>query len=92
VVELWEWTLGAGDAHASEAHAAGTKELLQVHDGSIGVEVDGQSMRLGVGDAVAFRGDVPHCYRNDGSASARFSLAVFEPGVGSVSRSESVDG
>src|SRR5579875_3979518 len=31
VVELWDWTLAPGDRHASDAHSAGTKELLQVH-------------------------------------------------------------
>ena len=31
VVELWDWTLAPGDRHASEAHTAGTKELVQVH-------------------------------------------------------------
>src|SRR6266571_5120795 len=30
VLELWDWTLGAGDRHDSETHAPGTKELAQV--------------------------------------------------------------
>ena len=38
VVELWDWTLGPGDRHASEAHAAGTKELVHVLEGAITVE------------------------------------------------------
>ena len=37
-VELWDWTLGAGRRHVSEAHTAGTKELLQVlEDRAVGV-------------------------------------------------------
>lgn len=36
VVELWGWTLGPGDQHESEAHSPGTKELLQVQQGSSG--------------------------------------------------------
>src|SRR6476659_2744076 len=40
VVELWDWSLGPGDRHASEAHAAGTKELVHVHEGALTVEVD----------------------------------------------------
>ena len=35
VVELWDWTLGPGDTHVSEAHTAGTKELLQVQEGTV---------------------------------------------------------
>lgn len=85
VVELWDWTLGVGDRHASESHAAGTKELLQVLAGNITVEVGGQSISLGVGDAIRFDGDVPHSYANSGDLPAKFSLAVFEPGVGSGS-------
>ena len=89
VVELWDWTLGPGDRHASEAHAPGTKELVHVQQGSITVEVADQSVTLDAGDAVAFPGDVAHSYANPSTQPARFSLAVFEPGVGAGSpRSE----
>jgi transcriptional regulator with XRE-family HTH domain len=91
VVELWDWTLAAGDQHATEAHTPGTKELAQVQQGTITVEVAGQSVTLGAGDAVAFPGDVAHSYANPGMEEARFSLAVFEPGVGSGSRPEAAD-
>jgi transcriptional regulator with XRE-family HTH domain len=82
VVELWDWTLGPGDAHVSETHAAGTRELLQVQQGTVTIDVDGQTITLKVGDAAAFHGDVPHSYSNPAKRPARFSLAVFEPGVG----------
>jgi len=91
VVELWDWTLGPGDRHVSEAHAPGTKELVQVQQGTITVEVAGQPVTLDTGDAVAFCSDAAHSYANPGTQSARFSLAVFEPGVGSGSRSEVAD-
>ena len=93
VVELWDWTLGPGDCHTSEAHSPGTKELLQVQQGAITIEVAGQSVALEAGDAVTFSGDVAHSYANPGTELARFSLAVFEPGVGSRqgSRSEVTD-
>jgi transcriptional regulator with XRE-family HTH domain len=92
VVELWDWTLGPGDLHASEAHAPGTKELIQVRQGTITVQVAGEPVTLEAGDAVAFAGDVAHGYANPGASPARFSLAVFEPGVGSSAHSEvSVD-
>lgn len=91
VVELWDWTLGPGDRHASEAHAEGTKELVQVLQGTISVDVADQPVTLRAGDAAGFPGDVPHAYANPGTKPARFSLAVFEPGVGSGTRSEAVD-
>src|SRR6266498_2257391 len=51
VVELWDWTLGPGDEHASETHAPGTKELAQVLQGRIAIEVADQSIILDAGDA-----------------------------------------
>lgn len=90
VVELWDWTLGPGDRHASEAHTAGTKELVQVQQGTVTVQIADQSLTLDAGDAVAFPGDVAHSYANAHQDPARFSLAVFEPGVGRSSRLETV--
>lgn len=92
VVELWEWTLGPGDRHGSEPHAAGTKELLQVHRGTVTVEIGDESAMLRAGDAVAFRGDVAHAYTNAKTHPARFSLAVFEPGVGAGTRTRACHG
>jgi transcriptional regulator with XRE-family HTH domain len=91
VLELWDWRLGPGDRHATEAHAPGTKELAQVLQGTITIAVADQSITLGTGDAVSFPGDVAHSYANPGRKTARFSLAVFEPGVGAGPRSEAVD-
>ncbi|MGD8200642.1 helix-turn-helix domain-containing protein [Ornithinimicrobium sp. W1679] len=82
VLELWDWTLAPGDVHATEAHAAGTTELLHVLGGHVLLEVDGTTHELATGDAASFRGDLPHAYRNVHDIPARFSLAVLEPGVG----------
>jgi transcriptional regulator with XRE-family HTH domain len=92
VVELWDWVLAPGDRHASEAHSPGTRELVQVHDGVLRVEVGAEAVTLEVGDAVAFPGDLAHAYANGGPEPARFSLAVFEPGAGARARSEPVHG
>lgn len=82
VVELWDWTMGPGDSHTSEAHASGTHELMQVLQGTIVVQAADQSVTLTAGDAASFAGDVTHSYSNRTKKAARFSLAVFEPGVG----------
>lgn len=86
VVELWDWTLGPGDRPASDAHAAGTRELLYVLRGAVVVEVAEQAVTLQTGDALSFRGDVPHAYANPDDSPAQFSLSVFEPAVGAPPR------
>ena len=91
VVELWDWMLAPGDSHESEAHAAGTRELLQVQEGSITVEVAGQAHVLVSGDALTFHGDAEHSYSNPNDAPARFVLCVYEPGVGRSHRAEGTD-
>jgi quercetin dioxygenase-like cupin family protein len=79
VVELWDWSLAPGDAHASEAHVAGTRELLTVIEGEVVLSVSGEETVLRLSDAASFRGDVVHGYRNDGAIAARFALTVYEP-------------
>ncbi|MET4060112.1 transcriptional regulator with XRE-family HTH domain [Arthrobacter sp. UYP6] len=86
VVELWDWTLEPDDRKISEAHTAGTTELLQVRHGTITVEAAGRAFTLAAGDAVSFPGDTDHAYANTGTETAQFSLAVFEPGVSSAHR------
>lgn len=92
VLELWDWTLAPGDQHAGEAHARGTREMLQVQEGAVTLHVGDQSVHLRAGDAAAFAGDVEHSYAHGGGGPARFTLAVFEPGVGSAPRSGSGSG
>ena len=91
VVELWEWTLAPADAHGSEAHTRGTKELLQVQCGTVTVTVAGDETTLEAGDAITFDGDQAHTYANRSAEAARFLLAVLEPGVGSRIRAEAGD-
>jgi len=86
VIELWDWVLGPGDRHASEAHTAGTKELVHVLEGVLTVEVVDRSLTLHPGDAASFPGDTPHAYVNSSRTPTRFSLAVFDPGAPAPSR------
>ena len=84
VVELWDWTLAPGEAHVTEAHSAGTRELLLVLEGEVDLRVGDRTERIGTGDSAAFAGDVPHGYAAppDAPGPARFALTVFQPHVG----------
>ena len=88
VVELWDWLLSPGDEHVSEPHAEGTRELLHVHTGSLSVTVDGETHTLDPGDSLTFYGDTDHAYSNITGEDTRFSMTVYEPGVGSAHRTE----
>lgn len=83
VVELWDWTLGPGEAYGSQAHAAGTRELLLVLAGQVQLTVGQRSQLLDLGESAQFSGDVSHGYANPAAEGppARFCLTVFEPDV-----------
>ena len=91
VVELWDWTLGVGDRHLSESHTAGTRELVKVQEGTIAISSGEQSVTLNVRDALSFPGDLAHSYVNAGPLTARFSLTVLDPGVGSATLTDRSD-
>jgi quercetin dioxygenase-like cupin family protein len=83
VTELWDWTLGPGESHSSQAHAAGTRELLLVLAGQLELKVGQHAEVLATGDSASFAGDLAHEYINASPAQvARFALTVFEPTVG----------
>ena len=71
VVELWDWTLGPGDAHASEPHVRGARELLAVIEGDVVVSVGGEEAVLHAG-RPRHSGRYGHGYRNE-SATAHGS-------------------
>ncbi len=82
VSELWDWRLGPRDIHRSEAHRAGTHELLLVLTGTVVLAVGGTEHRLSAGDSAGFDAGVPHSYRNSScTRPARFTLAVVESGL-----------
>jgi quercetin dioxygenase-like cupin family protein len=66
VTELWDWTLGPGESHFSEAHATGTRELLLVLDGQLQLKVGQHGEELAKGDSASFAGDLIHEYLNTG--------------------------
>lgn len=92
IVELWDWTINVGEQHKSEAHSAGTRELVQVQSGALTITVGDDSYTLETGDALSFHGDTAHTYVNLGKKPVSFSLAVFEPGVGATRKPEAHNG
>jgi transcriptional regulator with XRE-family HTH domain len=62
--EVYELTLAPGCFEAAPPHARNTCEHLTVVRGVLVVQTDDRQARLGPGDALFFRADRPHSYRN----------------------------
>jgi transcriptional regulator with XRE-family HTH domain len=78
-LELWSWTLMAGDGSSSDPHPPGTTELLHVTAGELTLVVDGTPHPVPVGSSVTFEANLPHTYRNDGSDTVEFILSISVP-------------
>jgi transcriptional regulator with XRE-family HTH domain len=79
MVELYELRLGPRAAHASEAHAAGTNELLVVLSGALRLRLGDDVYDLGAGDSVSFAADRPHVYENPSASEGRYhNVIVYE--------------
>ncbi|MBQ0987383.1 helix-turn-helix transcriptional regulator [Streptomyces sp. F63] len=80
-LELWGWTLVSGEGSTSDAHPAGTQELLHVRAGELTLVLDGEEYRVPAGSSASFEADVPHGYRNDGTETVEMSMVVSVPPV-----------
>jgi transcriptional regulator with XRE-family HTH domain len=78
-VELWHWSIAAGDGLGSDAHMDGTRELLHVLEGTLTLEVDGEAHVVPPGGAAIFHADKPHSYRNEHKRTVRFVMVVLTP-------------
>jgi transcriptional regulator with XRE-family HTH domain len=79
IVELWEWRLSPQDAHDSDNHAPGTREVLHVLIGELTVVVDGTEHVVQAGETIDFPGDKAHTYRNDGTVPVRLLMVIVMP-------------
>jgi transcriptional regulator with XRE-family HTH domain len=74
--EFYELRLKAAGEEQAQPHPPGTTENLVVTAGAVEIEVDHVAHRLEIGDAILFGADVPHRYRNTGSAEAVMYLVM----------------
>jgi transcriptional regulator with XRE-family HTH domain len=78
-IELWRWTLAPGDRHPSDAHAAGTREMVHVVAGTLTLEVGDTTHTVPAGGAALFRGDRDHAYGNTGRQAVSLVMVVHQP-------------
>lgn len=75
-VEFYRIRLQGNGELRSEAHYAGTEEVLYVAKGKISISSGDQTATLPKGDSIHYRADVPHCLKNDGKSPAELFLIV----------------
>lgn len=80
MLELWHWELHPGERFEAQPHSRGTRELLNVTQGTLELEVDGVSYPLGKGGSAVARTERPHAYACAGSTVTKFTMVVLEPG------------
>jgi len=78
-LELWSWTLQAGDRRTSEPHRPGSLELLTVQTGTVALDVGDHQVEIPAGDSAWFDATWPHAYANPAATAANFTLVVLEP-------------
>ena len=74
--EWYELTLAANGALASNAHDPGTSEHLTMLQGTMELEVDGETRKLKTGATARYQADRKHSIRNPGKSEARALMVV----------------
>lgn len=91
IVELWDWTLAAGDSFDGEAHTPDTIEMLLVLEGELSVHLGEEERHLATGDSILFEAEVAHRYVNPGGVASRFVMSVLQPmGTAALGRPDAI--
>jgi transcriptional regulator with XRE-family HTH domain len=77
--ELWQWKLTPGERFGGDAHAAATRELARVEEGTLTLTVAGRGYQVGPGMCARFPGGLPHGYANEGTTLLRLTMIVVVP-------------
>jgi len=74
--EWYELTLSPGGVLASNAHDPGASEHLTLLQGTMELEVGGETKKLKTGATARYQADCKHSIRNPGKSEARALLVV----------------
>lgn len=78
MVELWQWAISPGDRYEATAHSPGTRELIEVESGHLGLSAGTWSGVIAAGRGVLITTDVEHNYWCEGKKTVRFRMMVAE--------------
>lgn len=83
------FTLRPGGSYEGKPHPPGSEEYLHVLEGTMVLEVAGESLSMNTMDTACFQGNVRHFYRNPSDRQARGLVTILE-GVG-IEKKEGMD-
>lgn len=75
-LQISRMELAPGAHFVGVPHTAGTREYLTCERGRIELVASGERWQLGAGDALVFRGDQRHSYRNPEPRRAAVAISV----------------
>ena len=78
-VELWHWTVYAGERFGGDAHSPASKEMVWVESGTITLTVAGRGYQVGPGQCARFPSSLPHSYANEGTEPALMTMISVVP-------------
>ena len=82
-IDIERLSMPPGAAMRGAPHTPGTREYLFCEKGQIALTASGATYELGPGDAVVFRGDQKHSYRNLADAlTVAYSVVLLPPAGG----------
>ncbi|MDO3409836.1 cupin domain-containing protein [Saccharibacillus sp. CPCC 101409] len=74
--EVYTLEMEPGCVLESEPHREGTEELISLFAGTLELMIAGVSHTIFGGDAIRFRADRPHRYRNSGTDTVHLSMTI----------------
>ena len=75
--EMFSIELDENSRSVSEAHEAGTEELILVFEGCLILEIEGTSYTVEKGNAIRFLADYPHIYKNGANGMTRICMLIY---------------
>jgi transcriptional regulator with XRE-family HTH domain len=78
-VEIFRIEFDPGCVHDSQKHLDGVEEYVLVEQGNLDLVLGGRTVSLGPGQAIRFRADVPHSYRNPYESLCKVTNLIFYP-------------
>lgn len=76
-MELFTMVLDAGAAYTSAPHQQGVYEFLTVTDGTLQMNIQGESYTLHTGQAIRFAGHTAHQYINPSATTTTVQVTMY---------------